>query len=160
MIPIALFLILPASEIFLFIEVANIVGGWSTLGFIFGSTIIGGFILRLQGQQVIRRARAQLAKQELPTKEMADGIILVIAAMLLLTPGFITDALGTLLVIPIARRIVFILIFRIIRSYLKRKSDFVKKTNMSDSGPIIEGQFEDISNTENRPENPHINKKR
>ena len=116
MIPILLFLIIPASEIYLFIAVANSVGAWPTLGFIFASAIIGGFILRLQGQQVIRRAREQIAKKELPTKEIADGVILVIAAMLLLTPGFITDGLGTLLIIPIARRVVFIIILIAIRS--------------------------------------------
>ncbi len=156
MVPITLFLIFPAAEIFLFIEVANNIGAWSTLGLIFGSAILGGFILRLQGQQVIRRARAQMAKKELPTKEIADGVILVIAAIFLLTPGFITDGIGTLLIIPIVRRVVFILIFMAIKSYLKKKTSYVRKSNMRGKGPIIEGKFEDISNTDNQPKNPNI----
>ena len=101
-----------------------------------------------------------MAKKELPTKEIADGVILVIAAMLLLTPGFITDSFGTLLIIPMVRRVVFILIFIAIRSYLKKKSSYVKKSNMRGKGPIIEGKFEDISNTDGQPKDPSITNKR
>ena len=139
---------------------ANNVGAWSTLGCIFASAIIGGFILRLQGRQVIQRAREQIAKKELPKKELADGVILVIAAMLLLTPGFITDGFGTLLLIPIVRRVVFLFILVVIRSHLKKKSNYSKNSNMPGRGPIIEGKFEDISNTDNKPKKPHIINKR
>ena len=103
--PVLLFLLaVPTGEIFIFLEVGSIIGTWPTIGLIVGTAVAGGMILRWQGLQTLARARRQLAANKLPVAEMAEGAALALAAVLLLTPGFFTDALGILLLFPLLRR--------------------------------------------------------
>ena len=99
-----LLLAIPVGEVFIFLEVGSVVGTWPTIGLIVGTAVVGGVILRWQGLQTLARARQQLAANRLPVAEMAEGAALAVAAVLLLTPGFFTDALGTLLLLPPIRR--------------------------------------------------------
>ena len=101
---ILLLLAVPVGEVFIFLEVGSIIGTWPTIGLIVGTAVIGGMILRWQGLQTLARARRQLAANRLPVAEMVEGAALALAAVLLLTPGFFTDALGTLLLFPPLRR--------------------------------------------------------
>ncbi len=99
-----LLLAIPVGEVFIFLEVGSVVGTWPTIGLIVGTAVVGGMILRWQGLQTLARARQQLAANRLPVAEMVEGAALAVAAVLLLTPGFFTDALGTLLLLPPLRR--------------------------------------------------------
>ncbi|MDE0391967.1 MAG: FxsA family protein [Rhodospirillales bacterium] len=101
---ILLLLAVPVGEVFIFLEVGSVIGTWPTIGLIVGTAVAGGMILRWQGLQTLARARRQLAANRLPVAEMAEGAALALAAVLLLTPGFFTDALGTLLLFPPLRR--------------------------------------------------------
>ena len=101
---ILLLLAVPVGEVFIFLEVGSVIGTWPTIGLIFGTAVVGGMILRWQGLQTLARARQQLAANRLPVAEMAEGAALALAAVLLLTPGFFTDALGTMLLFPPLRR--------------------------------------------------------
>ncbi len=151
MIPLLLFLAIPAAEIYLFIAVGGEIGTWPTIGMIFGTAVLGGAILRFQGRQMIARAREQVAKHELPIAEIADGAVLVLAAVLLLTPGFITDALGALLLIPFLRRLVFASLLLIVRARIQRAAGHAGPGGSNAGGRIIEGEFEDISDRDNPP---------
>ena len=102
----AAFIVVPLVEIGLFIQVGGAIGmGW-TLGLVFATAIAGAALLRQQGRGTLRRAREQLARNTLPLAEAFDGVMLVIAGALLLTPGFLTDAGGGLLLIPLVRHLV------------------------------------------------------
>jgi len=153
MIPLLLFLAIPAAEIYLFIEVGGQIGIWPTIGMIFGTAMLGGAILRFQGRQMIARAREQVAKHELPIAEIADSAVLVLAAFFLLTPGFITDALGTLLLIPFLRRLVFAMLLLAVRARIQRATGRGGPSSRKARGQIIEGQFEDISDKDSPPDN-------
>ena len=142
MFPLLLILAVPAAEIYLFIEVGGQIGGWLTVGMVFTTAVVGGTILRYQGRQMIARAREQVAKEKLPVGEFAHGAVLVLAAFLLLTPGFLTDALGALLLIPVLRRLVLSAILVAIRSRIKR---FGAWGEPGHSGTVIDGEFKDIS---------------
>lgn len=99
-----LLLAVPVGEVFIFLEVGGVIGTWPTIGLIIGTAVVGGTILRWQGLQTLARARQQLAANRLPVAEMAEGAALAVAAVLLLTPGFFTDALGCVLLLPPLRR--------------------------------------------------------
>ena len=99
-----LLLALLVGEVFIFLEVGSVIGTWPTIGLIIGTAVVGGLILRWQGLQTLARARRQLAANRLPVAEMAEGAALALAAVLLLTPGFFTDALGAALLFPPLRR--------------------------------------------------------
>ena len=157
MIPLLLFLAVPAAEIYLFIEVGGQIGAWLTIAMIFGTAVVGGAILRFQGRQMIARAREQVAKRELPIAEIADGAVLVLAALFLLTPGFITDALGALLLIPLLRRLVFALLLLALRARLQKTSQQTGPGGSHTGEPIIDAQFEDISDADKPPPNTSNN---
>ena len=154
MIPLLLFLAIPAAEIYLFIVVGGEIGTWPTIGMIFGTAMLGGTILRFQGRQMIARAREQVAKHELPIAEIADGAVLVLAAVFRLTPGFITDALGALLLIPFLRRLIFALLLLVVRARIQRAAGHAGPSGGNAGGRIIEGEFEDISDRDNPPPRP------
>ena len=90
----------PVIEIAVFIEIGGRIGLWSTVGLVVLTAVIGTALLRHQGLSTLARARASLDRGKLPMQELLDGVCLLIAGALLLTPGFVTDAVGTLLLVP------------------------------------------------------------
>ena len=84
----------PLIEIGLFIEIGGFIGLWPTLALVILTAVVGSWQLRLQGLATLARARQQLDRGQLPARELFDGFCLVIAGALLLTPGFMTDAVG------------------------------------------------------------------
>ena len=93
----------PIIEIALFIEIGGIIGTWATIGAIILTAAVGAVLLRTQGSGLIARARATLGRGEMPVEEVIHGLFLLVAGVLLLTPGFFTDAVGLLLCIPSLR---------------------------------------------------------
>ncbi|MCB1491536.1 MAG: FxsA family protein [Rhodobiaceae bacterium] len=99
-----LFLSIPIIEIGLFISVGGMIGLWPTLAIVILTAILGTALLRRQGLSVLRQAQADLDAGRVPLARIADGLFLLVAAVLLLTPGFMTDTLGFLLFIPAVRQ--------------------------------------------------------
>ena len=96
----ALFVGVPLLEIAVFVAVGGEIGLWPTLGAVVATALAGSVLLRVQGLSTLYRAREHLERGELPVKELFDGVCLVFAGALLLTPGFITDGAGLLLFLP------------------------------------------------------------
>lgn len=98
------FLTIPLIEIYVMIQIGSVIGaGWTVLSII-ATAVIGAFIIRWQGFGVYRRMERSMSAGELPAMEMLEGLALLIAGLLLLTPGFITDSLGFLLLVPPIRK--------------------------------------------------------
>jgi|TARA_R110002072_G_scaffold12038_8_gene53016 UPF0716 protein FxsA len=93
----AIFIAVPLVEIAIFIQVGDAIGLWPTLALVIGTAIVGSWQLRVQGFAALSRARRQMDQGQLPTKELFDGFCLLLAGLLLLTPGLLTDSLGALL---------------------------------------------------------------
>ena len=98
------FIGVPIIEISVFITVGDRIGLWPTLAAIFITAIIGASLLRAQGLAVLFRAQEHLNQGQLPIAEIFDGLCLLVAGAFLLTPGFVTDAVGFLLFVPPLRR--------------------------------------------------------
>lgn len=94
------FIIVPIVEIGVFIEIGGALGLWNTLGLVFLTAAAGTWLLRAQGISTLRRAQESFARQVFPMAELFDGLCLLIAGVLLLTPGFVTDGVGLALFIP------------------------------------------------------------
>lgn len=101
----ALFIGIPLIEIYLFIEIGGAIGVWSTIGLVVLTAFIGTALLRQQGLATLARAQSELDQQHLPVRELFDGVCLLVGGLLLLTPGFLTDALGFALLIPPLRAV-------------------------------------------------------
>lgn len=106
--PIILILIfvgVPVLEIAVFIQAGDIFGLWPTLAAIVATAIIGGALIRMQGLATVARARQSLDRGQTPVREVFTGICLLLAGALLLTPGFLTDSIGFLLLVPPVRQV-------------------------------------------------------
>lgn len=102
----AFFVIIPIIEIALFIQVGGIIGLWPTLGIVLLTAIAGTSLMRSQGAHAWLEVQRSFAEMRDPSRPLAHGVMILIAGMLLLTPGFFTDTLGVLLLIPGVRNVV------------------------------------------------------
>ena len=98
-----LFLLLPILELFVFVQVAGSVGFGTALLAAMAATVVGVWLVKQQGLGVLRRANDKVARGEAPTDEVVNGTLLLVAGILLLAPGFVTGALGLLLLLPPVR---------------------------------------------------------
>lgn len=99
-----LFIIVPILEMLLLFEVSDHIGGLSTVGLVLLTAVVGVQILKQQGFSTLTRANQRMQSGQIPAQEMMEGIFLAVGGAFLLTPGFITDTLGFLCLIPVTRR--------------------------------------------------------
>jgi UPF0716 protein FxsA len=97
------FVAVPILEIALFIQVGGFIGLWPTLAIVVLTAIVGTTLMRIQGLNALGRLRTRLAAGEDPVGPIADGALILVAGVLLLTPGFFTDTIGLLLLVPAVR---------------------------------------------------------
>ena len=102
-----LLLVIPIVEIAAFIGIGGQIGIWLTLLMILVTAIIGTILLRVQGFQLIRQIQSELNGGKIPGRALGHGFLMLIAGLLLLTPGFITDALGFVLFVPAIRDLIW-----------------------------------------------------
>ncbi|WP_426414778.1 FxsA family protein [Aestuariirhabdus sp. LZHN29] len=102
-----LFIIIPIVEMVVLIKVGEVIGAWYTVGLVLLTAIIGINLLRQQGLSTLMRANQRMNSGEMPAQEILEGFLLAVGGALLLTPGFVTDAIGfTLLIAPLRRLLV------------------------------------------------------
>ena len=121
---------IPLIEIYLMIKVGGVIGAFNTIFLIFFTAITGIYFAKLEGLNAIRSGFTQLVKHEIPIYEIISGAALAFAALLLIIPGFLTDLVGFLLIIPITRKF----FIRSISSKLRKKKE---------NEIIIEGSIEE-----------------
>jgi UPF0716 protein FxsA len=102
-----LFIGLPALEIFLLIKIGGEIGALNTVALIFLTALIGIYFAKLQGIKTLKSGMANLYHNKMPVYEIISGASIAIAAFLLIIPGFFTDVIGFLLLIPFTRKIIF-----------------------------------------------------
>ena len=132
-----LFIGLPAFEIFLLIQIGGQVGALNTVALIFLTAIIGIYFAKLQGIQTLKSGMVNLYQNKMPVYEMMSGASIAIAALLLIIPGFLTDLIGFILLMPFTRKIFFKLAFK-----NKPMTDIKKQSDTID-GEIIDNKKDD-----------------
>ena len=126
-----IFIGLPALEIFLMIKIGGEIGALSTIALIFLTAIIGVYYARIQGIKTLRSAIINCYKNKVPIYELISGASIALAALLLIIPGFFTDAMGFILLIPITRNILFKSIFK------EKINSSVKQQDKTIDGEIV-----------------------
>ena len=99
-----LFITIPLVEIAILINIGKIIGAGYTIALVIGTAFLGVSLLRIQGISTLAKVQANIKKGQLPATELIEGLILLISGVLLLTPGFFTDMLGFLMLVPILRQ--------------------------------------------------------
>ena len=132
------FILVPVVEIYLFIKIGSQIGAFNTISLIFITAIIGVIYARYEGLNTLRSGFSQLIRNEAPIYEIISGAVIAFAALLLIIPGFATDLLGFLLILPLTRKLFF-------GKFMKK---FKNETKIKK--PYIEGEFEDIEEDDER----------
>lgn len=137
-----IFVLTPIVEMYLLIEVGGLIGAWPTIGLVMLTALIGITLLRRQGLATLTRGLGRLEGGELPAREMAEGILLAVAGALLLTPGFVTDAVGFALLTPPIRAVIGDRMLERVKVVSMTRSGFEAPRYQGDLGTVIEGEFE------------------
>ena len=101
-----LFLIVPLAELYLILKVSDTIGIWWTIALLVADSLLGSWLLRSQGRAVWRRFNEILAQGRVPHREVIDGVLIIFGGAFLITPGFLTDIVGLVLLLPPTRAIV------------------------------------------------------
>ena len=133
---------IPSVEIYLMIKIGSVIGAFNTIFLIFFTAITGIYFAKLAGLNAMRSGFNQLIKNEIPIYEIISGAALAFAALLLIIPGFLTDLIGFLLIIPVTRK--FFISF--ISSKFKNKKTY-------DNEDIIEGNIDENQEEQNNKDN-------
>lgn len=148
----ALFIGVPLIEISVFIEVGQKIGALSTIAITVLTAIAGTFLLRIQGLSTLHRAQAALARQEAPVEELFQGVLLFLAGLMLLIPGFFTDAIGFLIFLPPIRHYLATKIMRHLQTkqqHMHRQAGFSQSWQYGHkSEDIIEGDYDIVDRQE------------
>ncbi len=130
------FILIPILEIYLLIKVGSIIGGLTTILLVILTAIIGTSLLHSQGIATLQKVQTTLQQGEMPTEALLEGIFIILGGVLLLTPGFVTDTVGFICLIPILRRYLV---------YWLREHIQLTSTSFSQSSPrrpfTIEGDY-------------------
>ena len=131
-------ILIPVIEIYLFIKIGSQIGALNTILLIFFTAIIGIYYAKYEGLNTIKSGISQLIKNEIPAYEIISGAAIAFAALLLIIPGFATDVIGFVLVVPFTRNLILGRFTKKFEKKNKEKKDF------------IEGEFEDIEDDDDR----------
>ena len=132
-----LIILIPAIEIYLFIEIGGKIGAFYTISLIFLTAFVGIYYAKYEGFNTLRSGMSQMMRNELPLYEIVSGAALAFGALLLIIPGFATDFIGFVMIFPPTRKV-------ILNKYSKR---YTKEKKFKED--FIEGESEDIDNKKN-----------
>ena len=110
----SMFIVIPVVEFALLIEIGSRLGTLPTLLLIFGTGVVGAYLARLEGLRILYRIQLDLQRGTMPAEQLFDGVLVLIAGIVLLTPGLLTDVAGLLLLFPLSRYP--------IKAFIKRKA--------------------------------------
>ena len=131
-------ILIPIVEIYLFIKIGSQLGAFSTIFLVFFTAVVGVYYARYEGINTIRSGMTQIIKNQIPAHELISGAAIAFAAVLLIIPGFATDLIGFLLIIPVTRKLILGKLNKKFENKDMKKKDF------------IEGEFEDIEDDNDR----------
>ena len=131
-------ILIPIVEIYLFIKIGSQIGAFTTIFLVFFTAVVGVYYARYEGINTLRSGMTQIIKNQIPAHELISGAAIAFAAVLLIIPGFATDLIGFLLIIPITRRLILGRLNKKFENKETKKSDF------------IEGEFEDVEDDNDR----------
>ena len=138
------FIAIPLIEVILFITIGKYIGLWNTIFIIVVTGVIGAILVKSQGISILNKAFEEISLNKMPILSIFEGIAILIAGAFLLTPGFLTDTLGCILLIPKTRN----LIITHITPYLKKRAIYKEKTTYysNKENKTFEGNFEEVEN--------------
>lgn len=157
-----MFIVVPIVEMYILIKVGASIGGFYTIALVLATALIGVSLLKRQGLSTFMLAQQKMQTGQMPITEIAEGLMLAVAGALLLTPGFVTDTIGFILLTPVLRQVIakrgfqaWLLKaqktgnyqqtqYRETHFYTNETQPNARKTSMFEESGVIEGEFKEI----------------
>ncbi len=136
----------PILELYLLIEIGSIIGAPWTIVAVIATAVIGATLIRRQGMGVLAEAQASMTRKELPLKQLFDGFFLLVAGAMLLTPGFVTDTIGFMLLVPPLRALIGWRIWQ----WMQARGSIRFNVDAS----TVEGNYRDVSDDDDTSAGP------
>jgi len=142
---VAAFVVVPLLEISALILVGNLVGPWWTILLLIADSIVGGWLIRREGARAWAALNEALTSGTMPARELADGALILIGGTLMLTPGFVTDLVGLVLILPFTRPLGRRLLTQVVsrRLLIAGVAHDVRRPGPGPSGPVVRGEVVD-----------------
>jgi UPF0716 protein FxsA len=142
---VAAFVVVPLLEISALILVGNLVGPWWTILLLIADSIVGGWLIRREGARAWAALNEALTSGTMPARELADGALILIGGTLMLTPGFVTDLVGLVLILPFTRPLGRRLLTQVVsrRLLIAGVTHDVRRPGPGPSGPVVRGEVVD-----------------
>jgi UPF0716 protein FxsA len=135
------FVVVPLAEIYVLIQVGQVIGPWWTILLLVLDSILGSWLIKREGGRAWRALRTALETGRMPARELADGALILVGGTLMLSPGFVTDALGILLILPFTRPTARRLLTRVVARRLL--SGNVTRPGPGSDGSVVRGEVVD-----------------
>ena len=140
---VALFIGMPLLEIFVLIQVGQVIGPWWTILLLILSSVIGNWLIRHEGSRAWRALTTALQTGRMPARELADGALILIGGTLMLSPGFVTDAMGMVLIVPLTRPLARRLLTQVITRRLLAGNVPGSRRGPGSGGSVVRGEVVD-----------------
>ena len=136
-----LFVVLPLVEIYLIVQVGQVIGAWWTIALLVVDAVIGTWLVKHEGGRAWRALRDALEDGRMPARELADGALILIGGTLMVAPGFLTDLLGIVMILPLTRPVFRRLLALVVARRLVTLD--VTRPGPGPDGPIVRGEVVD-----------------
>ena len=147
------FVVVPILEIYVLIQVGQVIGGWWTLLLLLGTGLLGGILVKREGAKAWRALTEALAAHRMPARELADGALVLVGGTLLLTPGLLTDVAGAFCILPFTRPLARTALTRVVTrrlvgsvstaSYSRTANDPRARQRPGTEDPVVRGEVVD-----------------
>lgn len=137
------FVVVPLLEIYVLIQVGQVIGPWWTILLLIADSIFGAWLIKREGRRAMRAFNEALASGRMPARELADGILILVGGTLMLAPGFVTDAFGMLMILPFTRPLARGALTRLVAARLVAGPNFgpnVQRPRPEPPGSVVEGE--------------------
>jgi UPF0716 protein FxsA len=136
---VAAFVVVPIVEIYVIIQVGQAIGPWWTILLLIGDSIFGSWLIAHEGRRAWQALTVALSSGRMPSRELADGALILIGGTLMLSPGFVTDAVGILLILPFTRPFARAALTRVV----SRRLLTATRPGPGSQGPVVRGEVVD-----------------
>ena len=140
---VAAFVVVPLVEIWTIIQIGQVVGPWWTIALLVLDSIIGSWIIRREGGRAWAALREATTAGRMPARELADAALILVGGTLMLSPGFVTDAVGILLILPVTRPIARRMLTTVVERRLLAVPGIPRRPGPPAGGPVVQGDVVD-----------------
>jgi UPF0716 protein FxsA len=135
------FVVVPLIEIYVLIQVGQVIGPWWTILLLVLDSLLGSWLIKREGGRAWQALRTALDTGRMPARELADGALILVGGTLMLSPGFVTDALGILLILPFTRPVARRLLTRVVAQRLMSRN--ARRPGPGSGGSVVRGEVVD-----------------